>query len=281
MVSHAPLIPVSFSLAAAVAWGTSDFVGGYTARRANAFLVTSVAHAGGLLLMISLALLSGSEFPSTRSVMWALAAGLSGGAALAAFYQALSAGNMGLVATVGAVLGAAIPAVLGMITEGLPGTIRMGGFASAGLGIWLISRAEGETRPQALGLASLAGLGFAGFYLCVKQAADAPALWVATFTRSAALLLTTAIVIVTRRFCRLNPGTVAFSALAGCLDASGTALLVRASQTGRLDVAVILTSLYPVWTVVLARLILKERLTPWRIVGLSAGLLAVPLIALG
>lgn len=281
MVPASELIPTGFSLAAVFAWGTSDFVGGYTTRRADAFVVTCLAHTGGLILMVTLSQLGHAEFPAFSSVVWALAAGFSGGAALVAFYRALASGNMGLAATVGAVLGAAIPAVFGVITEGLPGAVRLTGFGVAGVGIWLISRLEGETRPKGLGLAVLAGLGFAGFYLCLKQAADAPALWVATFTRVSSLALTFIVVVLTRRSLRLEPRAVAFSVIAGCLDASGTALLVRASQTGRLDVAVILTSLYPLWTVVLARLILKERFTRWRVLGLMAGLLAVPLIALG
>src|SRR5580700_3263441 len=101
-------LPTNLSLAAVFAWGTSDFVGGYGARRANAFLLTAIAHVSGLLLMSAVALASHSPFPSGTAVAWALAAGLSGGGALAIFYRALATGRMGLTAPVAAVLGAAI-----------------------------------------------------------------------------------------------------------------------------------------------------------------------------
>src|ERR1700722_13072112 len=92
--------PTSFSLGAVFSWGTSDFVGGYGARRANAFLLTAIAHISGLLLMAGVALASHSPFPSGSAVAWALIGGLSGGGALAIFYRALASGRMGLTAPV-------------------------------------------------------------------------------------------------------------------------------------------------------------------------------------
>jgi drug/metabolite transporter (DMT)-like permease len=83
-----------------------------------------------------------------------------------------------------------------------------------------------------------------------------------------------------RRCLSVWPAWGALALFAGCLDVSGTALFIRAEQTGRLDTAVVLSSLYPVVTVVLARLVLHERFTRWKTVGIFAALLAVPLIAL-
>jgi drug/metabolite transporter (DMT)-like permease len=268
-----------FSMAAVCAWGTSDFLGGYAARRANAFLLTTVTHGFGLLLMVTLALATNSQQPSRAAIEWALAGGVSGGAALAFFYRALSSGSMGLTATIGAVLGAAIPAVVGIATEGWPGWMRVAGFVLAGMGIWLISRNEGKERPRGIGLAVLAGFGFAGFFLCMRQAGGGSALWLAGWARVAALLFTGAVVLIGRSFAPLPRQSALLGAIAGCLDASGTALFVRASQAGRLDVAVMLTSLYPAMTVVLARVILKEHFSRWKVVGLVAGLAAVVLIA--
>src|SRR5882672_3205872 len=127
MLAPLSLVPVEFSLAAVLAWGTSDFLGGYISKRVNAFLIATIAHSGGLVLMTSVALLGGSPLPSRASILWALAGGFSGGAALAVFYRALPRGNMGLTATISAVLGAAIPAVFGIVTEGLPGYARLAG----------------------------------------------------------------------------------------------------------------------------------------------------------
>jgi drug/metabolite transporter (DMT)-like permease len=275
-----PFAPATFSLGAVFVWGTSDFVGGYAAKRANAFVVTLIAHASGMLLMTALALLTHSPFPSKHCLEWALAAGLAGGAALAIFYRALAAGNMGLTAPVAAVLGASLPTAFGMITEGWPGAAPIAGFVLAVIGIWLISRSEDNRRPEGIGLAVLAGIGFAGFYLCAKQAGDGSALWISATAKVASSALTGVMVLLGRSVRTLNKSGAAFGILAGFLDATGTVLFIRASQTGRLDSAVVLSSLYPVITVLLAKLILKEHFTRWKAAGMVAALLAVPLIAM-
>src|SRR5580658_6040987 len=101
----------AYGLAAVLAWGTSDFLGGYATRRANAFLFSTVVNIGGLLLVGTLASTTHAAFPSVRSVLWVLAGGASGGASLAIFYRALATGRMGLTAPVAAVFSAAIPTV--------------------------------------------------------------------------------------------------------------------------------------------------------------------------
>ncbi len=104
---------------------------------------------------------------------------------------------MGLVAPVAAVLGAAIPSVATAFAEGFPGYRHLLGFILAGVGVWLISRTEaGVGRPEGLGLAVLAGIGFAGFYLCIHRAGNGSALWIATCSRFGALLVTGSIVAV-------------------------------------------------------------------------------------
>jgi drug/metabolite transporter (DMT)-like permease len=270
-----------YGLAAVFVWGTSDFLGGYATRRANAFLFTTVVNIGGLLLMGALASSTHAQFPSTRSVLWVLAGGIAGGASLAIFYRALSTGRMGLTAPVAAVLSAAIPAIFSMFTEGLPGRIPIAGFFLAAIGLWLITRAEDGKTPEGIGLALIAGIGFAGFYLCVRQAGDGSAVWIAMFTRTGGLLVTGMIVLAQRKFTEITAGGVRWGLLTGCVDSIGTILFVRASQTGRLDEAVVISSLYPAVTVLLARIFLKEHFTRWRFVGLLAALAAVPMIAAG
>jgi drug/metabolite transporter (DMT)-like permease len=270
-----------YSLAAVLFWGTSDFLGGYATRRANAFLFTTVVNIGGLILVGTLASGTHAQFPSGRSVLWVLAGGVLGGASLAIFYRALSSGRMGLTAPVAAVLSAAIPTVFGMFTEGLPGKIPVIGFFLAAIGLWLITRAEHGHTPEGIGLALLAGTGFACFYLCVRQASDSSAFWIATFTRTGGLLITGVIVLLQRNFSDITAAGCRWGLLTGCIDSLGTILFVRASQTGRLDEAVVLSSLYPAVTVLLARILLKEHLTRWRFVGLLAALAAVPMIASG
>jgi len=258
----------------------SDFVGGYASRRANAILLTTITHLSGTCLMLLLALLFHSSFPGNGSAGWAMAAGFLGGTALAVFYRALSAGNMGLTAPVGAVLGAAIPTIVDAFLEGMPGPIRMAGFALAGVGIWLISRSEGSTgRPEGIGLAALAGIGFAGYFLCIRQAGNGSALWLAAISRAMSLSATGAIVLLTRQFRPMDATGIRWGILAGLLDVSGSAFFIQASQKGRLDTAVMVSSLYPAFTVLLARIFLREQFTRWRVAGLVAALLAVPMIA--
>ena len=280
------LASTAFSIATIFTWGTSDFVGGYAAKRADAFLLTAVAHASGFILMLSLALTQHAPIPNTPMLMWAAAAGLSGGAALAIFYRALAAGNMGLTAPVAALLGAAIPAALGMLTEGWPRPVQAVGFVLAAAGIWLISRHEATSdRPKGLANAVLAGLGFAGFFLFIRQTGDSSVLWSASASRLASFVFVLGVVLFRRGMTSTDRGSIdrrgiVLGIVAGCLHTAGTALFVRSSQTGRLDAAVVLGSLYPALTVLLAWLLLEEHFSRWRALGMIAALVAVPLIAM-
>src|SRR5437879_1219992 len=185
-----------YSLATIFCWGTGDFLGGYAAKRASAVVLPSGAAACGLVLMTMLALLDGGPFPERTLALWAVAGGLSGGGALAIFYRALASGKMGMTAPISAVLAAAISVAFGMFTEGLPHFIQLIGFCLAAVGIVLISQSEGGAgRPQGFWLAILAGFGFAGFFICMKQTGASSALWSAALSRTASLVLVCAIVL--------------------------------------------------------------------------------------
>jgi uncharacterized membrane protein len=273
-------IPAAYSLTAVAVWGVSDFLGGVGARRANAFLFTAIVHISGLVVVGTLALMTHAPFPGNSSLVWSLIAGLVGGMALALFYRSLASGNMGLVAPVAAVLGAAIPAIVTAFADGFPGYRHVFGFIVAGIGVWLISRTEACVgRPEGIGMAVLAGIGFAGFYLCVHQAGNASALWVAASSRSASLLVTGTIVLFGRHLRAVPMPVLSIAVVAGILDITGTAVFIRAAQIGRLDAAVVLSSLYPAVTVVLARIFLHEHFSRARTIGMVAALAAVPMIA--
>lgn len=254
-------------------------MGGVAAKSADSFVVTALAHASGLAVMASLALLAHAPFPATGPMLWALAAGASGGVALAIFYRALASGHMGLNAPMAALLAAAIPVAFAFTVEGLPHPVQIAGFVLAGLGIWFISKPDHITgRPKGLGLALLAGFGFAGFFLCINQTGDSSALWSAALSRCLAFLLVA--VILAAKWWR-GPVTTHrawLGLLAGVLDVGGTAFFIRADQTGRLDVSVVLCSLYPMVTVLLAIGVLKERFTRVKLAGIAAAIAAVPLI---
>lgn len=266
-------------MGAVFAWGGGDFLGGFAAKRANPTFLAAIVYGSGLVLMTALALLHHSAFPSYRGIFWALAAGCFAGMSLANFYRALSAGSMGITAPLTAVLAAVIPAIVGIAAEGFPGTLQIAGFVLAALGIWLISRAEGGVQVQGLSFAVMAGLGFAAFFLCIKQAGSGSALWIADLSRVTSLLVTTAVVLFSRTSLALPKVSLITAIFAGFLDVSGSVFFVRATQTGRLDSAVVLCSLYPVITVLLARIFLKEQFTGWKLLGIAASLAAVPLIA--
>lgn len=280
MLRSLEYMPAAFSLSVVGVWGTSNFIGGLGARRVNVFLFTSVASLCALICMTTIAAVAGAAFPDKPSTLWALAAGSIGGVSLATFYRALASGKMGLTAPVAAVLGAGIPTVVTGLTVGLPGYRQLAGFFFAIMGVWLISRSEGGPgRPEGLGLAILAGIGFAGYYLCVNQARTGSALWVAVMSRIASVVVTTAFVPFSKGPAAIPARVVRLAIIAGCLDIIGCALFVRATQIGRLDEAVVLSSLYPAITVLQARAFLHEHFSRGKTIGMLAALVAVPMIA--
>jgi drug/metabolite transporter (DMT)-like permease len=277
----AQLASTLYALGAVCTWGISDFVGGYTARRFHSFFLAALGHLSGTTLVVCLALISHQPFPPLQHLRWALAAGACGGFSLALFYRALSQGNMGLAAPVSAVIGAALPTAFGIITEGFPGAVPIAGFVLALVGIWLVSRSEDGTRPKGVSLAMVAGVGFAFFFIFIRQAGSGAALWIAAASRASSLVVSGTITLVGKKFSPSYPLGFALGVFAGCMDVSGTALFIRASQSGRLDTAVVLSSLYPALTVLLARFVLKEHFTRWKTVGMLAALASVVMIANG
>jgi drug/metabolite transporter (DMT)-like permease len=279
MAIPAQYLPAAYSLTAMGIWGASDFLGGVGARKANAFLFTAVVHLSGVILMGSVALLTHAPFPGRATLLWCIAAGSVGGVSLALFYRALASGKMGLTAPVAAVLGAGIPTVVTAFVAGFPGYLRLFGFVLAGIGVWLISREDESGRPEGLGWAAVAGVGFATFYLCIKQAGDGSPLWIACCSRVMSFLMTSLFVIMGKHIGVIERRVLAIAVVAGCFDITGSALFVRAAQMGRLDAAVVLSSLYPAITVVLARIFLHEHFSRSKTIGMLAALAAVPLVA--
>ena len=278
--------PAAYSLMAVFIWGAADFAGGYGSRRANAFVLTAFSHLCAFALMFGIALGAHAEFISRASIVWALMAGASGGFSLAIFYRALAAGQMGLTAPIGALVGAAIPTLVDIALEGAPSRWSIAGIVIAILALLLITRPEpkdGEKmpdRPAGVGMAALAGVGFAGFYLCIHQATGSP-VWIATISRVGSFTATAIAVLATGAPLRLDRPRMGLAMLAGFFDIGASVLFIIASQRGRMDQAVVITSLYPAVTVLLARLFLKEHFSRWKFIGMLAALVAVPMIAGG
>lgn len=274
------LAAVGFGLASAASWGVGDFSGGLATRRTNVFGVIVVAHAVGFVMVIALALLWAEPFPPIGDLAWACLAGLTGAIGIVAFYQALATGQMGIAAPVAAVFTAAIPVVVAAFTQGIPAPIKLIGFALALVGIWLLSRPQHASgRPVGLGLAIVAGLGFGGFLVLINHAGTTAVFWPLAAARLASTIAMTIVALTSQPGWQPQRRQIPLITFSGILDLGGNAFFVLAGQSGGLAVAAVLSSLYPATTVLLAWLLLKERVTRMQAIGILAALIAVPLIA--
>ena len=267
-----------FGLAAAAAFGTADFCGGFATKDSPVFGVLTLARACGLIVMLVLAWLTHEPFPATTALLWGAGAGVAGGVALPALYRALAVGKMGVAAPVTAVLSAGLPVLLSAALDGVPRALQIMGLAIAIIALWLISRPDGRLRPEGLGLALVAGTGFGLFLILMRQATATATYWPLAAAIAASLVVAV-IILVAQRGSLPRAGLLPVIVTSGVLDCLGNYFFVLASQHGRLDVAAILSSLYPAATVLLARFVLKEHITRVQFAGLIAALVAVPLIA--
>jgi len=274
------LSTVAFALSASISWGAGDFSGGFATRRAQVLSVVLGAYAVGLCTLILLALIWSEPFPAALDLMWGGVAGVAGAVGLAAFYQALSVGRMGIVAPIAAMLSAAIPVLFGAVIEGLPGPLQLVGFVLAFIAVGLISGlGVVKGQPKGLGLALLAGVGFGSFFVLISRVSHGSIFWPLAAARFSSLVFLVAVVLIRRQ--SMLPGKSVWPVvfLAGALDVAGNVFFVLATRTGRLDVAAILSSLYPAVTVLLATFILKERVTRLQTIGIFVALVAIPLIS--
>jgi uncharacterized membrane protein len=270
-----------FGLISAAGWGSGDFCGGLAARRSRVYGVVFVSQSVGLLLLAALALLLSEPVPDPGDLLLAGLAGIVGVGGLVALYRGLAVGRMGMVAPVSAVVSAVVPLGFGLFLEGLPSVQQMLGFAIALFAVWFISSTRDGRRSELreLGLPALAGLGLGTFLIVIARASEVSILWplVAARTTSVAILLL--LMALTSRRERPPAGRLPLMALAGLLDTGGNAFYALAAQVGRLDMAAVLSSLYPAVTVLLAWIVLKEQLTGRQWAGVASAIVAVVLIA--
>ena len=274
------LTAAAFGLAASLSWGAGDFSGGLATRRASVFTIVAAAHATGLVLLVALAILWSEPLPSALDIVWGGTAGLVGAVGLASFYRALAVGRMGITAPITAMLAAALPVLFSAFLQGFPGLLQLAGFVLALIAVGLISRPQGAGgRPEGLGLALLAGLGFGGFLILIGQVSHSAIFWPLAAARISSFLFMLAILLIRRQEVLPKKSLFPLVLLAGTLDVAGNTFFVLAAHAGRLDVSAILSSLYPAVTVLLASIILRERVTRWQAIGILAALVAIPLIS--
>jgi drug/metabolite transporter (DMT)-like permease len=273
---------IIFGLLSAATWGTGDFFGGLGARRSSVYGVIIVAHAVGLIFLTALALLWGESIPPTPDLLWGMAAGIAGAVGLTALYASLAGGQMGLNAPIIAVLAAVIPVTFSLYTEGMPGEFKFIGFGVALIAVWLLSRPSEHASgpPRGLGLALLAGLGLGGFFILINQGQSDAFLWPLVASRVASLPFMILVTLLMRQPLLPPRAVLPMAALTGTFDALGNLFFLLASNVGRLDVATVISSLYPVSTVILARIILKERVAALQVLGILLAMGAIVLIAL-
>lgn len=275
-----PLAALALGTASAAVWGAGDFCGGLASKRSPLLGVLVLGSASGLAAVLALALLAGEPAPPATALGWAVAAGAAGSAGLAALYRGLAVGQMAVVAPVSAVLAAALPAAWSAATEGLPPGAKLLGFGLGLAGIWLVARGDdrGAAREGAV-LAVLAGLGFGGFMIFMNAGGKGGTFWPLALARATSFALVLASALLRRRPWAPTRGGLGLALLSGLLDAGGNALFVLAGQAGRLDVAAVLASMYPASTVLLAALLLRERVTRPQGAGIAALLGSILLIA--
>lgn len=280
MQMFAPMA-VIFGLLSALSWGTGDFCGGVATKRSPGYGVVVVAEFVGAALLIGLALITGEPWPTSQSTLAASAAGLAGVVGIGALYQGLAIGKMGVVAPLSAIVGGFVPVVVALLTDGWPSITQFGGFGVALVAVWLLAgTGEFNANRREIVLALIAGLGFGFYFVLVAQASSAQVFWPLSVARVTAGLALMLFVLATRRPVLPSRDALGLSGLAGLADAGGNLFFALAAQSGRLDVAAVVASLYPGATVVLARFLLHERLTRLQTIGIIAALVAVMLIAI-
>jgi drug/metabolite transporter (DMT)-like permease len=275
-----------FALTAAVLYGTADFLGGAASRRASAIAVLSVTAPFGEVIVLAAALLAGGPLRAA-GLWWGLAGGAAGGAGLIVFYAGLAAGPMSVVAPVSALVSTVLPVGVAIAQgERLTPAVVAGGVICL-IAITLVSmeggqrEAGGGRRGRGLLYGIAAGVGFGLFFLFMRGAAPAGVLWPAAMSRLAGAVigLSAAALARTRPVWWGTDRRVFVMALtSGAFDATANICYLLATRAGLFGLAVVITSLYPGVTVLLARLTLGEKMRSLQRAGLVLAAVGVVLL---
>ena len=279
------------ALASALMYGAADFTGGLATRRAATIPVVIFSQFSGLVLLALLLPILPGSFPSRADLLWGVAAGLTGGGGVALLYRALAIGRMAVVAPTTAVCAVVIPVVAAMLLGERPGGLAVLGIVLGIGAIVLVSQqTESASEPTAAGARGLpAGVGIALvsgvliglFFLSLAQTAPAAGMWPILAARVTSVTLF-AIAAVARGIPLTLPRPALVLALGGgMVDMLANAAYLIAAREGQLSLVVTLSSLYPASTVLLARVLLGERLNARQLGGVGCALAAIVLIVIG
>jgi drug/metabolite transporter (DMT)-like permease len=277
-------VAVLLALASAVVYGAADFCGGLATRRATAFAVVALSQLAGLLALLALLPWLGGE-PTGADLAWGAASGVAGASGLVLFYGALAEGVMSVVAPVTAVSAAALPVLGGLVLGERIGPLAMAGIALALVAVVLVAAEDGlgslrTARPASLPPALAAGVAFGLFFVLLDRTARAAELSPLVAARVVSVLAVVVLARLAARSLSVPRAALPIVLLAGVGDMTANALFLLATQQGQLAITGVLASLYPVSTVVLAQLVLGERLRATQAAGLVTAGAAVVLIAL-
>jgi len=286
------LLGILSALTSAASWGGGDYAGGVATRRNHAFFVLLITSSTGLILLTALTLLFGEHLPNRSDVFWAISAGIFGGIGLITLFRGLAVGAAAIVSPVAGVVGAAVPVIAGAVLEGFPAPEKFAGFLLGFAGIWMVTRPSNDSAAEAaqpereaegllsqpLALAFIAGIGFGLFFVLIAQVSEGAAF--APLALSKATQAVGGLLLVLLLRIRLaDRGGVVPAVVSGVLDVGGNVFFLFASKLARLDVAAVLSSMYPVGTVLLSRALLKEQISRSQWLGVALCMGAIALIA--
>lgn len=275
---------ILFGILSALSWGAGDFSGGLASRRVGSYRAVLYGELLGLLLLLGAALFIHEAAPGWDQLAWSALAGLSGSCGMLILYYAIGRGQMSIAAPVSALFTALLPVIASAVMEGLPSLLKILGFALALAAVWMIAQ-EGDQKSHLVRLADLrlpllSGLCFGLYFIFMHQGGQRAVIWPLIVARSTGMLTVMIFMLARRDSWRLEKAVWILIVLNGVLDVGGNAFYILAGQAGRLDVAAVLSSLYPGATVVLAWLILKERIRGFQMFGILAALIAIVFMAL-
>jgi drug/metabolite transporter (DMT)-like permease len=272
---------IALALGASLTWGFADFFGPLKGRTLGALRALVYVQVGGLVVIALIVGIRGKG-PEHLGALLAIPAAISGTLGLYAYYRGMAVGAMSIVAPI-AGISAAVPVIFGIATGDRPSAWQWLGIAAALGGVFLASREPGKGRRVAagVGLALLAAIGFGGYFPPMHAAGVADFWWASLIFRMTSASVVFAVVAIKRPSLAAPPVQVSILALIGVGDMLGNLLFAAASTSGLVSITSVLASLYPIVTVVLARLVLKERVARTQEAGIALTLAGVALISVG
>ncbi len=278
---------VALGALVALAYGTGDFLGGISAKRLPTVTVLLVSQAFGLAAAVLLVVALRDAPPAAHVFLLSAAAGVIGVVALGLLFRGLAVGRMSIVAPLSAIGGGVLPVMWGLIRGERPSVLALAGVALALVAVVIVGRGAEHEPGRAVSprwelmFGGGAGLGFGVIFILLSEAAttSGSGMWPVLIARCASVPLLAAIGLTLGGLSRVNGTEIAPVAGAGLFDVGANALILLAVRRGLISLVAPVASLYPATTVVLARVVLRERIGRQRLGGLALGLAGLALIA--